>query len=50
MEEQVTISKTEYEQLKKDSNFLSCLEAMGVDNWDPGYSDAAKMARGEAVD
>ena len=33
MEEQVTISKKQYEQLKKDSAWLQALEAAGVDNW-----------------
>lgn len=43
MEQQtVTISKVEYEQLLQDSEFLECLEACGVDNWD-GYDDAREM-------
>ena len=33
-EETVTISKKEYESLKEDSRWLSCLEDAGVDNWD----------------
>ena len=33
MEETVTISKTEYDQLLDDSLKLSCLESCGVDNW-----------------
>lgn len=32
--ELVTISKEEYEQLKRDSYKLACLEAGGVDNWE----------------
>lgn len=32
-EDQVTISREEYERLKKDSEWLACLEAVGVDNW-----------------
>jgi hypothetical protein len=32
-EETVTITKKEYEQLLRDSEWLSCLEAAGVDNW-----------------
>lgn len=39
MEETVTITKTEYENLKKDSCKLACLDNYGVDNW-CGYSDA----------
>lgn len=39
MEETVTIAKSEYERLVKDSEFLGALEAAGVDNW-AGYSDA----------
>lgn len=39
MDEMVTISKKEYEQLKEDSNFLNALRAAGVDNWE-GYSEA----------
>ena len=42
MYEKVTISKAEYERLLEDSDFLSCLEACGVDNW-VGYSDAWEM-------
>ena len=37
--EYVAIPKKEYEQLLRDSNFLSRLEAAGVDNWD-GYTHA----------
>lgn len=40
--ERVLISKAEYDILVDDSEFLSCLEACGVDNWS-GYSDAIKM-------
>jgi len=42
VEETVTISKAEYERLLEDSEFLSCLEAAGVDNWE-GYSYAHEM-------
>ncbi len=38
----ITISKKEYEKLKKDSKFLGCLKGAGVDNWD-GYSIAWGM-------
>lgn len=30
----ITIKKTDYDELVEDSNFLSCLEAAGVDSWD----------------
>ena len=45
-EEMVRIPKSEYEQLQKDSNWLGCLEAAGVDNWD-GYSDAIDILNGD---
>ena len=32
--ETVTISKAEYERLLKDSRWLACLDAAGVDNWE----------------
>ena len=41
-EETVTIKKSEYEELLKDSNWLACLEAAGVDNWQ-GYDYAREM-------
>ncbi|MGE7271398.1 hypothetical protein ACQKK5_08060 [Brevibacillus panacihumi] len=41
-EKMVTIPQSEYESLLRDSEFLSCLEACGVDNWQ-GYSDAREM-------
>ena len=41
-QETVTIAKEEYERLLQESDFLSCLESCGVDNWD-GYSDAYEM-------
>jgi len=40
--EMITIPLKEYEQLLKDSEWLSCLEGAGVDNW-CGYSDAQEM-------
>ena len=40
--ETVTITKEEYEYLLEQSEFLGCLEACGVDNWN-GYSDAYEM-------
>ena len=42
----VTITKAEYEQLKRDSEWLGCLEAAGVDNWD-GYDEAREMMSDE---
>jgi hypothetical protein len=38
----VTISREEYASLLEDSNFLNCLEACGVDNWQ-GYDYAREM-------
>lgn len=38
----ITISKKAYEKLLKDSEWLSYLEAAGVDNWD-GYGIAQEM-------
>lgn len=38
----VTITRKEYDQLVKDSEWLSCLEAVGVDNWE-GYDCALEM-------
>ena len=42
MEETVTISKKEYEQLQKDQRFLECLRGAGVDNWE-GYDYAIEL-------
>jgi len=44
MEETITISKKEYEELLKDSQFLDCLRGAGVDNWD-GYDHAMEMMK-----
>ena len=41
-DEQIIISKEEYEQLKEDSEWLQCLEAAGVDNWQ-GYDYACDL-------
>jgi hypothetical protein len=38
----ITISKKLYDKLLEDSDFLDCLRACGVDNWN-GYSDARQM-------
>jgi hypothetical protein len=40
----VTIPREEYEQLVKDSEWLSCLEDAGVDNWS-GYDFALELKR-----
>jgi len=37
--ETVTITKAEYEELVKNSNFLEALRCAGVDNWS-GYGEA----------
>jgi len=39
MEETITITKAEYDNLKEDRDWLRCLEAAGVDNWE-GYDQA----------
>lgn len=44
--ETVTISKAEYDRMKKDSEWLGYLESAGVDNW-PGYSEAGAMRRAD---
>jgi hypothetical protein len=38
----VTTSKEEYDRLQERSEFLSCLEACGVDNWS-GWGEAIAM-------
>jgi hypothetical protein len=47
MEETVTISKKEYEQLQRDQRFLECLRGAGVDNWE-GYDCAREMMNEDA--
>ena len=47
MDEIVTITKTEYEKLKKDSETLRKLKIYGVDNWE-GYCDAINDSEGWA--
>lgn len=34
MEETITITKKEYDELIKDRFWLRCLEGAGVDNWE----------------
>ena len=46
MEEKVTITKEEYDQLQEDSRFLDCLRAAGVDNWE-GYDYAFEILNEE---
>lgn len=38
-EEMITLTKEEYDELRRDSDILNSLYAMGVDNW-PGYDEA----------
>lgn len=45
-EDVVIISKEEYESLLDDQEMLSCLQAVGVDNWH-GYSEAIQMMEEE---
>lgn len=40
------VLKAEYEEMTERLEFLSCLEACGVDNWE-GYSDAGQMMEEE---
>ncbi len=44
--EMVEVSKDYLDQLEKDSELLSCLEACGVDNWG-GWDDALEMMESE---
>jgi hypothetical protein len=46
MEETITIKKSEYDGLVKDSEWLSYLYAAGVDNWD-GYEYACDLRNDE---
>lgn len=38
----ITVDRKMFEKIVDDSNFLDCLKACGVDNWD-GYSQAVEM-------
>ncbi len=38
----VELTRKEYDQLVRDSEWLSCLSAAGVDNWE-GYDEAIRM-------
>lgn len=44
MDETITIPVTEYAKLLKDQQWLECLEACGVDNWQ-GFDAAADIYR-----
>jgi hypothetical protein len=44
MEEQITISKKEYESLLEENRFLDALRMAGVDNWE-GYNEAWNIIR-----
>lgn len=48
-QETVTIPKSEYDQLRRDSIALECLEGSGVDNWG-WYGDAMKEYRARLAD
>jgi hypothetical protein len=41
-EEMISIPKKEYERLRERDDWLQCLEAAGVDNWD-GFDYAIEM-------
>ena len=41
-DETITIGKKEYNELKRNTDILSALNAAGVDNWD-GYDYAMEM-------
>jgi hypothetical protein len=45
-DDQVVISKAEYDSLVDDRDFRYALEAAGVDNWE-GYSIAWRIFEGE---
>ena len=47
MEETITITKKEYEQLQRDQWLLECLRGAGVDNWE-GYDYAIEMMNEDA--
>lgn len=42
----VSIPKAEYDRLVERDDFLTALEAAGVDNWE-GYSYARRILKGE---
>jgi len=48
-EEMITITKVEHDRLVKDSEWLACLDAAGVDNWS-GIEEAQEMWRNDNED
>jgi len=42
--EMITITKKEYDRLIEREEWLECLEAAGVDNWQ-GYDDARALLK-----
>lgn len=46
MEEMITITKKEYDQMLKDQEFFQALVAAGVDNWE-GYDIAQDIRDGK---
>ena len=44
MEEKVLISKSEYDKLQRQTDWLMCLEGAGVDNWQ-GFDEAVDMLK-----
>lgn len=46
MEEMITITQKEYNQLREDSDWLYYLELAGVDNWD-GFDYALELQEQE---
>jgi hypothetical protein len=42
MQEEITITKEEYEKLVEDSKVLDALRRCGVDNWE-GYDEAMEL-------
>lgn len=48
-EEWITITKQHYDRLVASSDWLECLEAAGVDNWQ-GYDEAVRIYNEEISD
>jgi hypothetical protein len=47
--DEITLSKDEYERMLSEIDFLECLRACGVDNWN-GYDYAVEMFNDENPD
>lgn len=45
-DDQIVISKKEYQTLRENDRFLDALEAAGVDNWE-GYDIACRFFNGD---